>query len=218
MKQVSLVGPLLSSLTPDQIEDLLTTAGYDLAKIATCEDVNKRASASLHPRLWVNYRQGSTSGHERPHLAFKEWEEGGGESPEADMYSCEIYAGEVVGHYGISLAVLPVVHWFLSHGWRWEVEPGVDRLPADVRAVIEIMAKDLGAEPDSEVVWISARLLEVIRERGLFDRDFKRACHELCRIAGEEIKCGDKTVFISYRKTARGVQYVLGHYVEHQHP
>lgn len=124
-----LVGPSLKTLTPAQLEEIAC-----LAKPGIIDDLDENdgpynaneaedevGQRSLHPKYKFIYSNKDADDEPEPEsISFYEWTTGMSDcGMESDTYEWTIRAGEVFGPMGDCWAVLPVVKWFLDHGWRW---------------------------------------------------------------------------------------------------
>jgi len=115
-----LVGRELKSLTPAELEDLLTLAGIKIADIdepSPNELTLKAGEIRLHPKYNIIYQPG-----DRPDVTdsiqVTVWSGQEGEC-EPDTRHVEICTGEVIDYWGGQYEAVAVVKWFLDHGWKW---------------------------------------------------------------------------------------------------
>lgn len=111
-----LVGRSLKSLTPSEIDDLLKVAGVRIEDIGDSDGRDEEKDGpSLHPTLPIFFEPAGGEFNEGERLVFTTWEQGQEDASSLENY---IDVGEVSCGWG-SMNVVPVVKWFLDHGWRW---------------------------------------------------------------------------------------------------
>jgi hypothetical protein len=120
MNKPMLVGRTLKSLTPAELEEIVRLIKPDmLDALDECEDDEE---PSMHSKYKFVHKAEDDEGEEM--ITFWEWTTGMTDcGEEADTWAWSILAGEVSGPMGDSCAVLPIVKWFLDHGWRWADQP-----------------------------------------------------------------------------------------------
>lgn len=135
-----LVGRALSSLLPEELEELANLCGKEtLANLDECEGDGTKLpqsgcyanwgedTLSLHPKykfLFCSSERGDMKdlvGHDL--IEFFEWYTSGGEEPEPGTHHYTITVGAISGPYGDNCDPVAVVRWFLDHGWHWADEP-----------------------------------------------------------------------------------------------
>lgn len=109
IKPAKLIGRELSSLKPEEIEELMQICGIDLNDIIEID--KKSDKQSLHPKYGFYFGE-QTGDETQKCICFYYWERGTNEY--LDAY-CEISVGQVWGWKPIE-----IVKWFLDNGWKWE--------------------------------------------------------------------------------------------------
>lgn len=123
------MGPSLKTLTPAQLEEIAALAKPEMIDALDENDGewneneadDPDSGRSMHPKYKFIYSATDYDGEPGPErITFYEWTSGMTDcGEEHDTHQWEIRVGELFGPMGDCWEVLPVVKWFLDHGWSW---------------------------------------------------------------------------------------------------
>lgn len=143
-----MTGRSLKNLSPEEIIDLLTTAGIKINALITVDSDGWHGD-SRHPIYGVKYsleKVGMDAAREK--LTAATWKMCGGESEDHDPEPIEIYSGYIIGEWGGCYAPVQVVKWFIYHGFYFAAEGKAAGMIAAER--IRHASKGFTAEHDDE--------------------------------------------------------------------
>lgn len=112
-----LIGRDLKTLTPAELEELLKLANVRAAEMGPSDDSDEDDGPSMHPTLPMFYRWPGGEFDEEARIMFTTLSKG---EEDDSSTECWIEVGEIWLGWGPACS-LPVVKWFLDHGWSWSV-------------------------------------------------------------------------------------------------
>ena len=114
-----LTGRSLKTLTPAEIEELLALAGVGMNEIGQTDGLYEEdeGKPSQHPKFPIFYESRNLGTGESERLRFTTWSSNG-DAGDYSSTECFIELGEIWCGWG-PVNVVPVVKWFLDHGWSW---------------------------------------------------------------------------------------------------